>query len=593
MTYPFQFTLNTDKNVFGIFAQPEGNRLVETESLALMVPEFLGKPQDTVFRSGNSCNGSTRYLSFSSTQVDDMQIKAVIRPEMGAIDLSCSFTTREKLILNRLHLLPGQTKLNLYRCINFRNRHCTDRTWPELLLGNDGCETTTYSDDWQFAPHPTIIGFEKHETRLFIGALDLSHAFGLRFKAHDYRIDHLYLDFGNDENGLPLSAGDTFTSPVFRIFVRHGQDVYGMYREFGQMLINEGRIPDPALKKRESWWREPLYCTWLDQVFEAEAAPPLSLLDQTAETAHPTRVVFSEKMVRDAVEVIKRERLPFKAILLDEGWHLGRGHWEPHPDRFPDLRALVDDLHAEGFKVIVWWNWCEIEAGMEKFIKSEHLIAGGKRNHHGSLMRDYSSKVTQEEYLKPLFYRLFSSDSGCFNLDGVKTDFQADKVHADMPPADPTWRGEENTFYQIYKLFYTEMKLHKPDAVHIGGIANYWLAEYTDINRTYDVFSSNFLEHEQRANMQMATTPGCPIAYDFHYYQENLEGYLQSAARLGASVQIGYLLKTRQDVYSKPVAASPGYYALLRQYLGTREYAPAMTKSDLQLTSKDHELISV
>ena len=49
-------------------------------------------------------------------------------------------------------------------------------------------------------------------------------------------------------------------------------------------------------------------------------------------------------MVREAVAVITRERLPIRTILLDEGWELTRGQWEAHPVRFPDLRRLVDDL---------------------------------------------------------------------------------------------------------------------------------------------------------------------------------------------------------------------------------------------------------
>ena len=321
------------------------------------------------------------------------------------------------------------------------------------------------------------------------------------------------------------------------------------------------------MKPCEAWWQAPLYCTWIDQSFAAQGMPSADLAEQTAESALPTRTVFTEKMVRDAVEVIKREKLPFKTILLDEGWHVGRGHWEPHPDRFPDLRKLVDDLHADGFKVVVWWNWVEIEKAVEHRMDPAHLLASGKRNKHGCIMRDYSSSKTQEEYLKPLFHKLFSSDEGCYDLDGVKTDFQADKVHADMPPSDPAWRGEEMTFYQVYKLFYAEMKKHKSDAVHIGGAGNYWLAEFIDINRTYDIFSSNYLEHENRARMLMATTPGCPVAYDFHNHVENLDAYLESAKALGASVEIGNLLTTKQDIFSDPEPATPDYYAVLRKHL--------------------------
>ncbi len=558
--------LDAGRQMLGVYDRERQQRLLESEGVGLLMPVFCGHELNPVVRTIEA-DGNGSSVSFGAEGVTDFRLDVTVRPELDAVDLRCSFTAAQDLTLNHLDILPVGTKLNFYNCINFRNRHGTAETWPELLLARKGFSTSTYSDDWQFAPHPTIIGFTKLDTAMFIGALDLPQAFGLHLTVSDYRVDACYLDYGEGEHGLEIKAGESFASPTFRIFVRRGLDPYQMYAAFGQMLIDEKRIPDPEQKQREAWWQAPLYCTWIDQCFAAQGMPSADLAEQTAESALPTRTVFTEKMVRDAVEVIKREKLPFKTILLDEGWHVGRGHWEPHPDRFPDLRKLVDDLHADGFKVVVWWNWVEIEKAIEHLVDPAHLLAGGKRNKHGCIMRDYSSPKTQEEYLKPLFYKLFSHDEGCYDLDGVKTDFQADKVHADMPPSDPAWRGEEMTFYQAYKLFYAEMKRHKPDAVHIGGAGNYWLAELIDINRTYDIFSSNTLEHENRARMLMATTPGCPVAYDFHNHVENLDAYLESAKRLGASVEIGNLLTTKQDIFSDPEPATPDYYAVLRDSL--------------------------
>jgi hypothetical protein len=572
MTHPrFQLDLDEDRTILSVRNPRDGQRLLESRGLNLLQPVFREVPAAPEQESLRK-EGATSVVSFRQAGVADLRLEIVFRPELDAVDLRSSFRAAQDLTLNRLEILPAGSLVNFYHCINFRNRHGTEHTWPELLLGRE-IATTTYSDDWQFAPHPTMLGFTKLDTGLFVAALDLPQAFGLRLKAKAYRVEEFFLDYGQGEDGLRLKAGEQFVSPTFRIFVRQGLDPYQMYAEFGRMLIDERRLPDPAEKKREAWWQEPLYCTWIDQCFAADGLPPTELVAQTAEVCQPTRRVFTEKMVRDAVEVIKRERLPIRTILLDEGWHVGRGHWQAHPERFPDLRGLVDELHADGFKVVVWWNWCEIEKAVEHLIPPGHLLAGGKRNKHGCIMRDYSSPETQEEYLKPLFRQLFSADPGCYNLDGVKTDFQADKVHADMPPADPRWRGEEMTFYRVYKLFYHEMKKHKPDAVHIGCAGHYWLAEFIDINRTYDVFSSNYLEHENRARMLAATCPGCPVAYDFHNHLEHLEGYLQSARAMGASVEIGNLLKTKQDVGSDPAVPTAAYYEVLRK--GLAPAAPA------------------
>jgi len=558
---------DTNAPGFSFHGLHAGGRLIEGTGL-LLAPVIDGKPAASAFARCEPCaDGGVRIHCQGDNGLTSHCVEIHPEPGSGAFDVRCEFTATRDCQLNALAVLPENTILNLVEVINFRNRHHTPRTWPELLLGGDGCETDTTSRDWQFAPHPTLLTFKKLDAHLFIGALDLPRAYGFQFKAQQNRVRHFHLDFGSFPHGLPLAAGETFRSPRFRIFLRHGGTVYDVLDDFSAMLADAGVIPRPSVKPRHSWWTEPLYCTWIDQVFLAAARPPEDLQAQTAEQCVPTRKVLTSDMVRKALAVIRNEKLPFRTILIDEGWHVARGQWEPHPERFPDFRHLVDEIHAAGMKAVVWWNWAEIEKTAE--VEPRHLACGGRLNRHGSRMRDYSLESTREEYLKPLFRKLFSSEPGCYDLDGVKTDFQADKVHPDLPPADPGWRGEENYFRKVYERFYQEMKRWKPDAVHIGCAGNFHLAHLIDINRTYDVHSVNSLEHEERAKMLRHTAPGCPVAYDFHNYLENLDEYFASARRLGASLQIGNILMTQEDLFSKPAPADSDYYALLRRNLHT------------------------
>lgn len=540
-------------------------RLIESETGVWMAPVIDGKPPVLGAATVEADQRDTLRLRYGGQDLRELTLELTVVAGENAFDLSCSFTTARACQLNAIDILPAGTLLNLYDVINFRNRHHTPRVWPELLLGGAGCETDTYSGDWQFAPHPTMLLFNKLHSKLFLGAFDLTMAYGLHFKARNYRVEHCRLDYGAVPHGQRLAAGETFRLPRFRVFLRHGLSEWDMFETFGAMLVRGGITPDPAIKARERWWTEPLYCTWIDQCFKSAYLPPAELQEQVPNCDAPTRKVFTEALVREAVDVIHREKLPFRTILLDEGWHVARGQWEAHPDRFPDLRGLVDELHAAGFKVVVWWNWAELEETAEA--DPAHLMAGGKLNKHGCRTRDYSLQATQEEYLKPLFHRLFSSDDGCYDLDGVKTDFLADKVHPDLPPADPSWRGEENYFVRVTELFYREMKRWKPDAVHIGCAGNYHLAHLIDVNRTYDVHQCDPREHEQRARMLRCTTPGCPVAYDFQCALENYPEYFESARRIGASVQIGNVLLTQPDRFAKTETPSPDYYAMLRRML--------------------------
>ena len=540
---------SADSSALTLVDNATGQRLVFTPEAACCRPVLDGVPVELAL-TGVECDGSEAVWRFSGEGVADFLVRVAASPEQDCLDLSCEFTATAETQLNRLELFPAGTAITAYDVVNFRNRHFTPATWPELLLGGEGCRTDTYSGDWQFAPHPALFLFRKLEATLFAGAYDRPEStFGMYLAVKGNRVETWHLDYGEQRWGRPLAAGERFLSPRMRLFVRQGQSVWETLDDFRDMLIRGGQIPDPARKARHAWWREPVYCTWGDQCLA------------------PTDAVetLTEGLVREAVAVIKRERLPLRTILLDEGWEIARGQWEPHPARFPDFRGLVEELHADGFRVMVWWNWAEIDPAAE--VDPTHLFGGGQPNRHGRRVRDYSLPATQEEYLRPLFRRLISSEPGCYNLDGVKTDFLADKVHPDLPPYDPAWRGEETYFCKMAELFCTEMKRHKPDALHLGCAGDFWLAQWHDLNRTYDVHNSDYRAHEERGRMLQHTCPGCPVSYDMAT-RENLERYFASARALGASVEIGHVLWTHDDWLSQPRPADAEYWELLRRELG-------------------------
>jgi hypothetical protein len=544
-----------------------GQRILRSPSLEIFSPVLDGERAELSFSRMEETGPGQVDLHFQGEGLESFFVRFEARPGEDAFDISCAFRTHRAAQLNRIEFFPRETVLDVYDVVNYRNRHHTPAAWPELLIQSDtGIKTDTYSTDWQFAPHPTLFLLRKHKFQFFFGAFDLPRAYGMYLDAAKRKVKSWYLDYGAKPDGQPLAAGEEFISPRFRLFCRYGKTVEDMMDLYGRMLIEAGQIPNPTHKVREAWWREPIYCTWTDQVYLSRTIVPVELKDQAnMNTGLPASVtILTEQLVRDAVKVIQREKLPFRTILIDAGWAVATGEWDPHPERFPNMRGLVDELHAQGFKVLVWWNWAEIWKDIE--VNPAELAAGGKLNRHGARTRDYSLPAAQE-YLRKQFHFLFSSDPGCCDLDGVKTDFLADKVHPDIPPADPSWRGEENYFLHVTRLFYTELKRNKPDGMHMGCAGNFWLAEHIDINRTYDVHGTNFLEHEERGRMLRHTTPGCPVSYDFQLYLDNFERYLLSAHDCGASVQVGSVLQIPRDTFATPEPASPDFFALLRTLL--------------------------
>ena len=319
-------------------------RLVLSATLDWLRPVLDGQAV-TWHWTGAAAHGDAIRVDFEAAGLK--QARLYLRARRGFIELQSEFVATGACRLNRLEIAPVDTGLNLYDVVNFRNRHFTPHTWPELNLGGDGCITDTYSGDWQFAPHPTMFVFRKNDLHLFFGALDLPRAFGMYLNVGQYRVRHWYLDYGPAGHGQPLRAGERFQSPRFCLFLDRGRDVHDTIRRYTRLLVQEGLVPAPQRKKRQVWHTAPLYCTWIDQTNAAKALVPAELYEQQP-AVQPATAKLTEPFVRDALAVIEREKLPFRTILLDEGWEVARGQWEPHPQRFPNFRAHeqnIPDFH--------------------------------------------------------------------------------------------------------------------------------------------------------------------------------------------------------------------------------------------------------
>jgi alpha-galactosidase len=64
------------------------------------------------------------------------------------------------------------------------------------------------------------------------------------------------------------------------------------------------------------------------------------------------------KQVYDSLPTVRK--MGFAWVTLDDGWQNNYGDWALDPKKFPhgdaDMKALVDRIHAEGFKAQLWWS---------------------------------------------------------------------------------------------------------------------------------------------------------------------------------------------------------------------------------------------
>jgi alpha-glucosidase (family GH31 glycosyl hydrolase) len=101
------------------------------------------------------------------------------------------------------------------------------------------------------------------------------------------------------------------------------RDAYlGFVREFA---VPSGRIPDPLL------FTMPQYNTWIELTYDQNEDAILAYARSLVAAGYPPGV-----------------------LMIDDTWQENYGVWEFSPRRFRDPRGMIEQLHAMGFKVMLW-----------------------------------------------------------------------------------------------------------------------------------------------------------------------------------------------------------------------------------------------
>jgi len=125
-----------------------------------------------------------------------------------------------------------------------------------------------------------------------------------------------------------LEAGQTIKTLETFVAVHTG-DYFTTLREYRRLMMAKGvKFEQPA-----SGAYEPIWCAW---GFGRDFRP--------------------EQIINALPEA---KKLGFGWVTMDDGWQTNEGDWQPNTKKFPhgdaDIRALVDKIHASGFKAQLWW----------------------------------------------------------------------------------------------------------------------------------------------------------------------------------------------------------------------------------------------
>ena len=188
-------------------------------------------------------------------------------------------------------------------------------------------------------PKPLVIRLEPGE-RVWAGKV----AQGIDLPAKDTLEIDMHNNFGNQLTPLLLtSAGryvwsdEPYTATVSadRIVIRDNEapvetGVVGGNLQEAYRFCMQKYFPPQGLPPRE-FFEVPQYNTWIEFQYNQNQAGILE---------------YARNIVRNG----------FKPgiLMLDDTWMEDYGKWVFHPGRFPDPKAMCDELHALGFKIMLW-----------------------------------------------------------------------------------------------------------------------------------------------------------------------------------------------------------------------------------------------
>ncbi len=444
-----------------------------------------------------------------------------IRLSSSGLRMQASYTARSPHVLGGWDLLPKGSDSTFGSIENLWNQPAETRNFISLPLNEPG-QTTTGGANRIWAPHVSAICFCGTTHRVLLGVPEISSAFGLDFQNDGKGGCEATLDFGG-QHGLPVRSGERVDSPVVLWQVKQGATSLHTLADFFAAFRCDAAPPAPLA----AHWRKPWYCTWADQY---------SISVNRRMNDHGRLGLLDEAFVHQAVNRIKTERLPIGTIILDEGWQTRRGDWDVDTRKFPDFRRLVDTLHDQGLSVVLWWAPLCFDAAAE-MTRQEWMFCKGV-DVKGQRRIDYSSPRVQREHLEPLLRRFFSSDSGCWNLDGVKIDFLADRHHPGAHAADENWHGQERGLLNFYRLVWESAHLHKPDACLYGTAQHPAFAPYQNLFGLEETYTADCHWLHSRAQLQSALMPKTAVTAHFNYFCEAAAPFMQQCGSTGIIPQI-------------------------------------------------------
>jgi len=249
----------------------------------------------------------------------------------------------------------------------------------------------------------------------------------------------LALTFSKNTVLKPKETLDTFDSFV----AVHQRDYFQSFQDYSAIMQRRGFKFNPAPESAFG----PIWCAW------------------------GYGKTFTPSQVEQALPEVKK--LGFAWVGVDDGWQTNEGDWALLPSKFPngdrDMKALVDKIHAQGFRAQLWWAplAAKPESNVAKNHPEELLLNEDGSKQKISYWNDWyfcPADPAAIEYHRALVIKMFRD----WGYDGLKLDGQhMNAVPPCYNPAHKHARPEDSVeaLPKLFKMIYDTARSIKPDAL--------------------------------------------------------------------------------------------------------------------------------
>jgi hypothetical protein len=287
-----------------------------------------------------------------------------------------------------------------------------------------------------------------------------------------------------------------FRAPTLVLAPGLAEPIAGL-RRYRDDLVAKGFAPKPEPREMPAWWNEPIFCGWGAQCYSARG------------TAEPAAAFATQAEYDAFLAHLESEDLAPGTITIDDKWQATYGVNEPDEAKWPDLRGWIDERHAKGQRVLLWWKAWDAEG-----FPPELCI----RNPDGvPLVFDPSNPAAREE-LRRVITRMLSPEG--LDADGLKIDFTARTPSGRaLTSHGPEWGIA--LLRRLLEVVYTAAKEAKPDALIVTHTPHPSFVDVTDMIRLNDMllteaesFPPVVPQMRYRADVVRAACPELPIDTD-------------------------------------------------------------------------------